>query len=120
MLGFSALSERPLSALPNRNAVAFTGMVTYTATESDDLAINAASEPYVSFLADAVPGTPFDPNFDRLPRFERSIIGSTGFDGVSNSWGAFGLINTGQYDRYIRGVAFDAREVVFRAGAPGA
>lgn len=121
MLGFGAIAESPIAALPDTMWATFLGTVTWTAVSSDDFRLYAATAPYVSRLADTPPGQPFAETLLQLPRFDRSIITSTGFDGLQLAFGSTGLINAeGTYDVYHRGYAVDGREVVYRVGLPDA
>jgi hypothetical protein len=118
MLAFGALSEAAISAAPDRLAAAFFSIVDYEAAESDNVKVYAATEWFISRGSDTPSGTPFPAALEQMPQFERSIISATGFDGLTTSYGNFGLINVGAYDRYLRNFAFDGREIVFRAGDP--
>jgi hypothetical protein len=119
MLGFGAISEVAISAVPDALRVTFAGVVTYDATESDDVSIWAASEEYISRLSDTPAGQPMRGTLDRLPQFDRTIIGGDGFSGLTNGWGDVALINAeGNYDGFIEDYAVDGREVIFYAGDP--
>lgn len=118
MLAFGALSEAAISAIPDRLAAAFFALVEYEAIESDDVKIYAATEWYISRSNDTPSGRPFPAALEQLPQFERTIISASGFDGLTTSYGNFGLINVGAYDQYLRNFALDGREILFRAGDP--
>jgi hypothetical protein len=118
MLAFGAISESPISALPDALRVTFSGAVTYTAIESEDFKLYACTEDYITRSSDTPAGTPFPGVLDKLPRFDRSIIGGDGFSGLTNGWGDAGLINVGDYDQYVRGYAVDGRRALFKAFDP--
>lgn len=119
MLGFGAISEVAISALPTSLRALFSGAVTYTAIESDDVKLYAATEEYISRLADAPSGQPFRGSLIGLPRFDRSIIGGSGFDGLTNGWGNATLINAERtYDAFVAGYAVDGRDAVFKIFDP--
>lgn len=118
LLAFGAISGTSISALPDALRVSFLGFVTYTATESDDLKLYTCTEEYISRVADNPSGQPFTGIMDKLPRFDRSIIGGDGFSGLTNGWGSVGLINVGAMDNLIESYAVDGRDVTFKAGDP--
>lgn len=119
MLGLRAIAESPIAALPDAMRIAFFGFVTFSATESDDVFLYAATEHYISRLSDDPPGQPFRGTLEKLPNFDRSIISSDGFHGLTNAWGNVGLINSGgDYDDYVRDIAIDGREATFKAFDP--
>lgn len=121
MLAFGAVCESAISAIPDAWRVTVAGVVSYTAIESDDRKLYAATEPYISRLADTPSGQPINGTLEKLPRFDRSIIGGDGFSGLTNGWGDAGLINAERlYDNLVSGYAVDGREVVFKAGEPNA
>ncbi len=119
MLGFGAISESAISALPDAMRATFSCIITYTAVESDDRKLYTATEPYIARIADTPSGQPFDGTLEKLPNFDRSIIGGDGFSGLTNAWGNAQLINAdGLYDAYSGDYAIDGRRALFKAVDP--
>lgn len=118
MLSFGSISESAISAVPDAVRVLFSAFATYTAIESDDFKIYVCTEEYITWTTDTPSGQPFRGALDRLPRFDRSIIGGDGFSGLTNAWGDAGLINVGDYDQYLRNYAVDGRRALFKAFDP--
>jgi len=119
MLSFGAISSSPISAIPDGFGVRVGAVVSCASVESEDRKLYAATEDYISRLADAPAGQPFAGTLDKLPTFDRSIVSGAGFAGLTNGFGDAGLINAeGLYDAMVAGYAVDGREVVFKAGDP--
>lgn len=119
MLGFAPISGRAISALSDSFTLTFVGVVTFTAAESADAKLFAATEEFITRGTDTPAGEPMPGTLLQLPRLERSIITSDGFDGLQNGFGDVGLINAERtYDDLHRLTAVDGREVVLRVGRP--
>ncbi len=115
MLGFGPISSTPISA-----QLRWSG---YIGTESElivgDAAtkIYAATVPFITRVDDDPVNTPFDGTLEATLRIDRSITGTDGYAGFSQSISEFSLINAdGNYDDLTSAISVNGQEIICSLG----